>query len=137
MLFIQTGPYFVVMFWSWFLWLLFFFYDLCFLVIEIEIRNIWKFRIECFKKRDFSSCCVAVRYIPNTSCRVKIRHLEYCSFADGSVIKINDGKIGHATIAHCETSQNLDEVHSELLFDDSEEGKLVLDAFTFNLCSNT
>lgn len=84
-------------------------------------RNIWKFRIECFKRRDFSSC-VGVRYIPNTSCRVKIPHLEYCSFADGSVIKINDGKIGHATIPHCETSPNPDEVHTELLFDDSEEG---------------
>lgn len=68
---------------------------------------------------------------------MKIPHLEYCSFADGSVIKINDGKIGHATIPHCETSPNPDEVHTELLFDDSEEGKLVIEALTFNLCSNT
>jgi hypothetical protein len=61
---------------------------------------------------------------------MKIPHLEYCSFTDGSVIKINDGKIGHATIAHYETSQNPDEVHNELLFDDSEEGKLVSEALT-------
>ncbi|KAK2378197.1 regulatory protein RecX [Trifolium repens] len=67
-------------------------------------RNIWKFQIGCLKSRDFSSCCVTV------------------NFTDGNVIKINDGKIGHATIAHYETSQNPDEVHNELLFDDSEEG---------------
>ncbi|KAK2432020.1 hypothetical protein P8452_45051 [Trifolium repens] len=67
-------------------------------------RNIWKFQIGCLKSRDFSSCCVTV------------------SFTDGSVIKINDGRIGHATIAHYETSRNPDEVHNELLFDDSEEG---------------
>ncbi|XP_050903565.1 uncharacterized protein LOC127117551 isoform X1 [Lathyrus oleraceus] len=85
-------------------------------------RNIWKFQIACLKSRDFSSSSVTVRYIPITSCRVKIPHLEYCSFADGSVIKINDGKIGHATIAHCETSQNPDEVHTDLLFHDIEEG---------------
>ncbi|KAK2432019.1 hypothetical protein P8452_45051 [Trifolium repens] len=90
-------------------------------------RNIWKFQIGCLKSRDFSSCCVTVRYFRrnrNTSCRVKMKipHLEYCSFTDGSVIKINDGRIGHATIAHYETSRNPDEVHNELLFDDSEEG---------------
>ncbi|XP_058744994.1 uncharacterized protein LOC131617756 isoform X2 [Vicia villosa] len=42
-------------------------------------------------------------------------------FADGSVIKINDGKVGHATIAHCETSQNPDKVRTDLLFHDIEE----------------
>jgi hypothetical protein len=62
--------------------------------------------------------------------KVKIPHLEYCSFTDGNVIKINDGRIGHATIAHYETSRNPDEVHNELLFDDSEEGKLVSEALT-------
>ncbi|GAU34089.1 hypothetical protein TSUD_255850 [Trifolium subterraneum] len=67
-------------------------------------RNIRKFQIGCLKSRDFSSCCVTV------------------SFADGSVIKVDDGKIGHATIAHYETSPNPDEVHNELLCDDSEEG---------------
>ncbi|CAI8587066.1 unnamed protein product [Vicia faba] len=66
-------------------------------------RNIWKIRIACLKSRDFSSSSVTV------------------SFADGSVIKISDGKIGHA-IAHCETSQNPDEVHTDLLFHDIEEG---------------
>ncbi|CAK8533406.1 unnamed protein product [Lathyrus sativus] len=85
-------------------------------------RNIWKFRIACLKSRDFSSSSVTANYIPITSCRVKIPRLEYCSFADGSAIKINDGKIGHATIAHCETSQNSDEVLTDLLFHDIEEG---------------
>ncbi|XP_027187418.1 uncharacterized protein [Cicer arietinum] len=51
-----------------------------------------------------------------------VKGLEYCSFVDGSVTKINGGKIGYATLAHCETSRNPDEVHTDLLFDDSEEG---------------
>ncbi|CAK8532721.1 unnamed protein product [Lathyrus sativus] len=84
--------------------------------------NIWKFRIVCLKSRDFSSSSVTASYIPITSCRVKIPRLEYCSFADGSAIKINDEKIGHTTIAHCETSQNSDEVLAGLLFRDIEEG---------------
>ncbi|KAI5432702.1 hypothetical protein KIW84_020127 [Lathyrus oleraceus] len=56
----------------------------------IEIRNIWKFQIACLKSRDFSSSSVTVRYIPITSCRVKIPHLEYCSFADGSGVSQSD-----------------------------------------------
>lgn len=97
----------------------------------IKIRTIWKFQIACLKSRGFSSS-VPVRYIPNTSSRVKIpetslsvKSLQKCGFADVSVPKINGRKDGHAIIAHCETSQNPDEIHSDiLLFDDSEEGKL-------------
>lgn len=92
-------------------------------------RNNWKFQIAWLKSREFSSSSVTVKYIPNTSCRVKthensllVKGLEYCSFVDGSVTKINGGKIGYATLAHCETSRNPDEVHTDLLFDDSEEG---------------
>ncbi|CAK8537324.1 unnamed protein product [Lathyrus sativus] len=84
-------------------------------------RNIWKFRIACLKSRDFSSSSVTASYILITSCRVKIPRLEYCSFADGSTIKINDGKIGHTAVAHCETSQNSDKVLTGLLLHDIEE----------------
>ncbi|TKY57434.1 Regulatory protein RecX [Spatholobus suberectus] len=91
-------------------------------------RTIWKSQIACLKSGDFSSS-VSVGYISSTPCRVKIpetalplKSLGYCSCPDVSVLKINGGKDVHATIAHCETSQNPNEICPDLLFDDTEEG---------------
>ncbi|RDY07298.1 Regulatory protein RecX, partial [Mucuna pruriens] len=91
-------------------------------------RSIWKSQIACLKRRDFSSS-IPVRYIPSTSCRVKIpetslplKSLRYCSSPDVSVLKTNGGKDVYATIAHCETSRNLNEICPDLFFDDTEEG---------------
>ncbi|XP_020203871.1 uncharacterized protein LOC109789354 [Cajanus cajan] len=88
-------------------------------------RIIWKSQIVCLKSRDFSSS-VPVRYI---SSRVKIpetslplKSLGYCSCPDVNVLKINGGKDMYATIAHCEASQDQNEICPDLLFDDTEEG---------------
>lgn len=85
----------------------------------------------CLKSRDFSSS-VPVRYISSTSCMVKIletalpvKSLGYCSCPDVNVLKINGGKDVHATIAHCEISQEPKEICPDLLFDDIEQGKLL------------
>ncbi|KAJ1415517.1 Winged helix-like DNA-binding domain superfamily [Sesbania bispinosa] len=82
-------------------------------------RTIWKIQIACLKSRGFSSS-VPVRYLANTPSRVKSP--ENCSYPDVSVRKINGGKDVHATIAYCENSHNPDEIHTDLLFDDNEEG---------------
>ncbi|KAG5053477.1 hypothetical protein JHK85_005986 [Glycine max] len=91
-------------------------------------RTIWKSQIVCLKSRDFSSS-VPVRYISSTSCMVKIletalpvKSLGYCSCPDVNVLKINGGKDVHATIAHCEISQEPKEICPDLLFDDIEQG---------------
>lgn len=62
---------------------------------------------------------------------LSVKGLDYCSFADVSVSEINGGKDELATIAHYETSQNPDEIHNDLLFDDCEEGKLISKALSF------
>lgn len=89
---------------------------------------IWKSQIVCLKSREFSSS-TPVRYIASTSCRVKtpqtalpLKSFGYCSCSDASVLKINCGKDVHTTIAHCETSENSNEICPDLLFDDTEEG---------------
>ncbi|KAH1062856.1 hypothetical protein AAZX31_02G284500 [Glycine max] len=91
-------------------------------------QTIWKSQIVCLKSRDFSSS-VPVRYISSTSCMVKIletalpvKSLGYCSCPDVNVLKINGGKDVHATIAHCEISQEPKEICPDLLFDDIEQG---------------
>ncbi|XP_028221975.1 uncharacterized protein LOC114403296 isoform X2 [Glycine soja] len=91
-------------------------------------QTIWKSQIVCLKSRDFSSS-VPVRYISSTSCMVKIletalpvKSLGYCSCPDVNVLKINGGKDVHATIAHCEISQEPKEICPDLLFDDIEHG---------------
>ncbi|KAG5109276.1 hypothetical protein JHK82_038499 [Glycine max] len=90
-------------------------------------RSIWKFQIVCLKRREYSSS-VPIRYISSTSCRVKIletalpvKSLGYCSCPDVNVLKINGGKDVQATIAHCEISQDPNEICPDLLFDDSEQ----------------
>ncbi|XP_061337640.1 uncharacterized protein LOC133284596 isoform X2 [Gastrolobium bilobum] len=76
------------------------------------------FKISCqLPSRVFSITRVK---IPETT--VLVKSLEYSSCPDVSVLKINGGKDVHATIAHCETSQSPNEIHNDLLFDDSEEG---------------
>ncbi|KAL2316621.1 hypothetical protein Fmac_030497 [Flemingia macrophylla] len=84
--------------------------------------------IACLKSREFSGS-VPVRCISSTSRRVRIpetflplKSLGYCSRPDVSVLKKNGGKDVHATIAHCESSQDPNEIRPDLLFDDTEEG---------------
>ncbi|ESW14444.1 hypothetical protein PHAVU_008G281600 [Phaseolus vulgaris] len=91
-------------------------------------RTIWKPQISCLKCRDFSSS-VSVRYIACTLYRVKlpetalpVKSRGYCSFPHVNVLKINGGKDVHATIAHCEISQDPSEICPDLFFDDSEQG---------------
>ncbi|XP_027332777.1 uncharacterized protein LOC113847723 [Abrus precatorius] len=90
-------------------------------------RTIWKSQIVCLKSRGFSYS-VPVRNIRITSSRLKIfetalplKRREICGCSDASVLKINGEKDEHATIAHCEISQNPDEIHPDILFDDREE----------------
>lgn len=61
--------------------------------------------------------------LPETALPVKSRG--YCSFPHVNVLKINGGKDVHSTIAHCEISQDPNEICPDLLFDDSEQGKLL------------
>ncbi|KAK7386021.1 hypothetical protein VNO78_32070 [Psophocarpus tetragonolobus] len=91
-------------------------------------RSIWKFPIMCLRSRNFSYS-VPIMYISSTSCRVKIletalpvKSLGYHSCSDISVLKISGGKDADATIAHCETSQNLNDICPDSFFDDSEHG---------------
>ncbi|XP_047153573.1 regulatory protein RecX [Vigna umbellata] len=91
-------------------------------------RSIWKSPIACLKCRDFSSS-LSVRYIASTFHGVKlsetalpVKSRGYCSFLDVNVLKINGGKDVHATIAHCEISQDANEICSDFFFDDSEQG---------------
>lgn len=88
------------------------------------------------KCRDFSSS-LSVRYIASTFHRVKlsetalpVKSRECCSFSDVNVLKINGGKDVHATIAHCEMSQDANEICSDF-FDDSEQGKLLSNMICF------
>ncbi|QCE01867.1 regulatory protein [Vigna unguiculata] len=91
-------------------------------------RSIWKSPIACLKYRDFSSS-LSVRYIACTFYRVKlsetalpVKSRGYCGCTDVNVLKINGGKDAHATIAHCESSQDPNEICSDFFFDDSEQG---------------
>jgi len=61
--------------------------------------------------------------LPETALPLKSRG--YCSIPNVNVLKINDGKDVHATTAHCEISQDQNEIFPDLFFDDSEQGKIL------------
>ncbi|XP_057440971.1 uncharacterized protein LOC130732963 isoform X3 [Lotus japonicus] len=85
-------------------------------------RIFWRFQIACLKSREFSSS-VPARYIPKSpETALPVKSLESSSFPDVSVPKINGGSEANSTIAHYGTSRNPDEVHTDLLFDDNQEG---------------